>query len=239
MIYLPSQRAVFIHNPKCAGTSMVMALEHLFEDAKKYWGRAYLPAHDTVRDLAHIKVSELHAFLTPDQPVDFTFGVVRDPYTRFVSSLKHFRTYSGCDPKITPEAFAERYLNHTLLRHDWRLAHFAPQYCFFFDRQRCVVDLIGRMESMDDFLTQLSRRLGPGVYLNKENVGVADAIELSDDMIATVNHFYARDFAYFGYAVRTPAAGAKVLGDRDLYGAFEELWPEERCLEAKEMTKID
>lgn len=239
MIYLPTQRAVFIHNPKCAGTSLVFALERMFEDQQKFWGRAYLPAHDAVRDLAHIKISELRAFLPPERPVDFSFGVVRDPYSRFVSALKHFRTYSGGDAKLSPEAFAQRYMNHALLRNDWRLVHFAPQYTFFFTGQHCTVDLIGRMESMSGFLSDLSKRLGCDIYLAKENVGSDDVIELSDDLIATINHFYARDFALFGYAMRKPGPGAKVLGDLGIYGPFEELWPEERGLETKEMTKID
>jgi hypothetical protein len=239
MIYLPSHRAVFIHNPKCAGTSLVIALERMFEERlQKFWGRSYQPALDTVRDLAHIKASELPTFL-PDAPIDFTFGVVRDPYARFVSALKHFRTYSGGDKHLSPEAFAARYMNHALLRADWRLVHFAPQYTFFFAGQRCIVNLIGRMESMDGFLTTLSKRLGFDIYLAKENVGSDDAIELSDDLIATINHFYARDFALFGYPMRTPAPGAKVLGDRDAYHSFETLWPEERGLEAKEQTRID
>lgn len=240
MIYLPNQRAVFIHNPKCAGTSLVIALERMFEEdqRRKFWGRSYLPEHDAVRDLAHIKVSELRAFL-PTEPVDFTFGMVRDPYERFVSALKHFRTYSGRDDKISPEAFAERYLNHALIRNDWRLVHFAPQYTFFFSGQRCTVDLVGRMEEMDRFLTALSRRLGCDIYLAKENVGTNDVVELSDDLIATINHFYARDFAYFGYPMRTPAPGARVLGDREVYSSFEALWPEERALETKALTKID
>lgn len=239
MIYLPSQRAVFIHNPKCAGTSLVYALERMFEGSfQKFWGRSYLPTQDTICDLAHIKVGELPTFL-PQQPIDFTFGVVRDPYSRFVSAFKHFRAYSGCDEKLTPEDFAQRYLNHALLRHDWRLVHFAPQYSFFFVGQRCAVDLIGRMESMSDFLSALSKRLGFEIYLAKENVGPDDKVELSDDLIATINHFYARDFALFGYPMRTPKAGAKVLGDTGLYKVFEGLWPENRGLDCKELNRIE
>ncbi len=39
--------------------------------------------------------------------------------------------------------------------------------------------------------------------------------------------------------MRTPAPGARVLGDREVYSSFEALWPEERALETKALTKID
>lgn len=237
MIYLPRQRAVFIHNPKCAGSSMVAALDRTFPERTRLWGRFYLPTQDLVRDVSHLRVEEMRQFLPEaTYPVNLTFGVVRDPYTRFTSAFKHFKKHSGCDPRLTVEQFMQQHFNHNTLRTDWRFVHFAPQYTFFFRSGWCCVDLIGRFEALGDFTAELSRRLGTEVHLGAENVGDRYAVELSDDAIATINHYYANDFALFGYAMRSPSRHARVLGEQELYQRFEGLWPAERGLESNAKT---
>ncbi len=237
MIYLPHQRAVFVHNPKCAGSSMVAALDQAFPERTRLWGRFYLPQQDLVRDVSHLRLDEMRQFLPAEQfPVELTFGVVRDPYTRFASAFKHFKKHSGCDPRLTVEQFMEQHFNHNTLRTDWRFVHFAPQYTFFFRSNWCCADLLGRFEALDEFADTLSARLGKAVKLGNENVGDAYAIDLSDNAIATINHYYANDFAYFGYALRTPTPRARVLGDQGLYRQFEALWPVERGLEISAKT---
>lgn len=237
MIYLPRQRAVFIHNPKCAGSSMVATLDRTFPERTRIWGRYYLPQQDLVRDVSHLRVEELPQFLPKKtHPVEFIFGIVRDPYTRFASAFRHFKTHSGCDPRLTVEQFMELHVNHNTLRTDWRFVHFAPQYTFFFRWGWCCTDLIGRFEAMDEFTDTLSKRLGTSLYIGADNVGDAYEVALSDDAIATINHYYANDFALFGYAMRTHSPRARVLGEQQLYQRFEGLWPAERGLEAGAKT---
>ncbi len=237
MIHLPHQRALFIHNPKCAGSSMVAALDRTFPERTRLWGRFYLPQQDLVRDISHLRIEEMRQFLPEDtHPVDFTFGIVRDPYTRFESAFKHFKKHSGCDPRLTAEQFMEQHFNHNTLRTDWRFVHFAPQYTFFFKSGWCCTDLIGRFEALGEFTETLSQRLGTTVAIGAENVGDAYQVDLSDDAIATINHYYANDFALFGYAMRTPSRRARVLGDQALYQRFEGLWPAERGLESGAKT---
>lgn len=237
MIYLPHQRAVFIHNPKCAGSSMVAALDQTFPERTRLWGRFYLPQQDLVRDVSHLRVEEMRQFLPPETfPVDLTFGIVRDPYTRFASAFKHFKKHSGCDPRLSAEQFMEQHFNHNTLRTDWRFVHFAPQYTFFFRSGWCCTDLIGRFEALGDFARTLSARLGTAITLGNENVGDPYELPLSDHVVATINHYYANDFALFGYAMRQPSRRARVLGEQELYPQFEALWPAERGLETSAKT---
>ncbi len=238
MIHLPESRAVFVHNPKAAGTSITAALEAAVPAAHKFWGRAYVPRLDMVRDLAHIPACEMRDFLPGRPRVDFTFGVVRDPYARFVSALKHFHAHGGYQMRMTPDTFIDRYLNHTTLRSDWRFIHFCPQYRFFHRGERCLVDLVGRFEDLPPFIDEVSDRLGLLLTLPDDNASVTDDIALGDAAVAAINHFYARDFALFGYEPRSTPTGVTPLGTRILYADFDSLWPEERGLDTTELLRV-
>lgn len=227
MIYLPGPQALFVHNPKCAGTTLTEALEDAFPDAVKLWGRAYLPQQDTIRDLAHLGAHEAPAFLGRARPIRVSFGIVRNPYDRFRSALAHFQRYSGSGT-LSAEAFVERYLDHTTIRSDWRLVHFRPQYQFFFQDGRPVVDHVWDFASLATIGQELSGLLGRDVKLGRVNVAEVPGPPLSDQLVAIVNRLYARDFEAFGFPMR-PVASAWL--NRGPYADFDGLWPEERGLD--------
>lgn len=235
MIYLPEVRALFVHNPKCAGTALTQALESAWPEAVRLWGRGYDPRTDCIRDLAHLTLQEAAEALGPDAPIDYAFGVVRDPYARFVSALKHFNRHSGYRMPFSADTFIDRFMNHTTIRCDWRFVHFAPQYRFFLPGVR-PIDHVGRVETLPAFTSTLSERLGRPIDPARENVGDTIDVALSDFAVAAINHFYARDFAQFGYPMRASPVDCQPTCARSFYGQFEDLWPEERGLDASPMT---
>lgn len=239
MIYLPRQRALFVHNPKVAGTAITAALVRAVPDAIKYWGRAYLSESDSVRDLAHLRAGEIGALLPADHAIDFSFGVVRDPYARFVSSWRHFNRYAGLGQPLTPDELIARYFNPTTLRSDWRFVHFCPQYSFFYDGARQCVSRVGRYESLGTFWHEIANRLDIPPELPHENVGDGSATELSPSVVAAINHYYARDFVLFGYETQVSAWHGPVAGASGPYGEFEGLWPECRGLDCRTQLQVE
>jgi hypothetical protein len=192
-----------------------------------------------VCDLAHVPASDVPAFLPVGAEVSFSFGLVRDPYDRFVSAFRHLRAHGRCSRHLTPERFIERCIDHTTLRADWRLVHFRPQYSFFFRAGECLVDFIGRYEAFDSTLEILNERLGRRLSTDVLNVGTGDGVVLTDRVVAGINHYYARDFALFGYPLKALQDGARCASNgMRFYEAYESLWPEERGLDATLKVRV-
>jgi hypothetical protein len=185
--------AIFVHIPKCGGTSV----ENQIGVFHGHRSAVYFRAAD-------------RAFFERA----FKFTLVRNPYDRLVSGfhyLKHhatspldrewaarslggiddFREFTGA---LEDRAFARRVTA-------WK--HFVPQWYFVCDRRGApMVDLVGRIEDFDGFVAELGRR--SAVRLKNE-VHRASARRPWQDYYtsrakAAVAVLYREDFRAFGYA---------------------------------------
>jgi hypothetical protein len=235
MIFIPSQRLVFIHNPKCAGTSIHKALVDRFPDASAFWGRRYDAGKDAIIDMAHLTIAQAREEIGHGETFR-SFGFVRDPYARFASSYLHLRRWSPEHRALSIEELAFDLLDEERIRFDWKFIHFAPQYRFFYEGTRRGVDNVWKAEELPAAWQELERTFAIDAKLASENRGdLRDAAPLGDAVVARINQLYARDFAYFGYAMR-PSRG-KPGPARGPYVAFLDLWPERRNLEMTDASK--
>jgi hypothetical protein len=235
MIWLPAERLVFIHNPKCAGTSIHAALERL-PGAQAFWGRRYDVAQDAIIDMAHLTIAQARKRLGEGEAFR-SFGFVRDPYARFVSSYLHLKRWSADHRALTLDELAFDILDEERIRFDWKFIHFALQYRFFYEGTQRTVDSIWKTEDLPGAWDEVRSEYGVDAKLVSENRGdLRDTAALSPAIEARINQLYARDFMLFGYPMRPSSAMPRPA--RGPFASFAELWPERRNLDITEASKV-
>jgi len=230
VIWIESRRLLFVHNPKSAGTSIHAALLRQFPDALTSWGRRYDVVSDDIRDMAHLTPREAALHFALSQPFR-SFGFVRDPYARFMSSYYHFKHWNPGHESLTPEELCCDLLDEARIRSDWKFVHFAPQYRFFYEGTRRVTDKVFKFEDLPFAWSQVQREFAIDADLTVENRLASRFFEpMSENLIARINLLYARDFALFGYTPMRVKKKQAAKG-KDFYGRYARLWPEHRGLD--------
>lgn len=172
-------RCIFVHQRKCAGTSIIRAFGLTPDDADWH------VANDGVLDADYAAL-----------PADyFRFSVVRNPWDRFVSGWKY------CD------STRNRPLHDVLDRlptdgHDYRHVT-RPQSAILFDATgRCAVSFVMRFESLQADFERICARLGlPPILLKKTNVGQRHHYRdyFDTDTRQRLARHFAEDIERFGY----------------------------------------
>jgi hypothetical protein len=188
------RQAIFVHIPKCAGVSVATGL---FGGFVGHWTLAY---YRMVFDPADFKRY-------------FKFSFVRNPYDRLVSAYHYMleptrrpddRAWADCHLRAYADFddFVRRGLR------TWSVQAFLlfnPQmdYLRLPWRRGSQVDLVGRVESLDQDYGLVARRLGLPPALSKLNVGVRRERDYrpyySPATRRIVEKVYADDFKAFDY----------------------------------------
>jgi hypothetical protein len=184
-----ANRAIFIHIPKTAGSSVARAL---FGDA----------GHVPYFEYERVNPRKFNRF--------FKFAIVRNPWDRLVST--YFFLKSGgtneMDRRFAAEnlagydsfaAFVEGWLNE---QNAWSWVHFKPQHYFICDADLCVrMDFVGRMENIATDFRYICRRLDVSAQLTWSNRGDHEPYRhyYTDALRERVAAVYADDIAIFGY----------------------------------------
>lgn len=189
------KRAVFVHVPKNAGTSVYASLDI----------KAPRETHCTAYGY---KTSDPGAWQDA-----FTFGFVRNPWDRFVSAFHYLKHQplsrddaQWCQQVLSPFddfsqfaiAMRDRSFRSSVLM--WR--HFSPQCYYFSDlRGHLIVDYLARFERISEEFEFLGKKLNVGVSEKRENaVERAPYQGYYDDTLRDiVGRVYARDIQLFGY----------------------------------------
>jgi sulfotransferase famil protein len=233
MIWIGARRLLFVHNPKCAGTAIHKALLSEFPDAQAAWGRRYDAARDEIEDLAHLSIAEGRAHFAIDGAFR-SFGFVRDPYARFVSSYLHLKHWNRDWRDVTPDDLLFDVLDEERIRGDWKFVHFAPQYRFFYEGTMRAVTELWKAEALPGAWRQVCDAFDLRGELTTEN-RIGGEVALGAGAVSRLNQLYARDFALFGYERRRGAAFFRK--PRALYAGFAKLWPERRDLDVSDLAK--
>lgn len=210
-----SERWIFVHVPKTAGTSVEAALgvqgDWRVEDRERMYGRIASPdvvAHGyRSKFLQHLTLPEIHE-VVPQSQGWFSFAFVRNPWDRMVSV--HSRpdpqmVWSARDRGIELEGLEfEEFLRRTA---DIDHAHLAPQADYLESEEgECLVDFVGRFEHLQRDFDEVCRRIGSSAKLPHENRspgrprGSDYRAHYTDRTREVVAERYRRDIEAFDYS---------------------------------------
>lgn len=173
MIINDTHRFVFVHIPKCAGTS-VRTLLRPYDEAHGRYG-----VSGDHKDLGRITYSHLPLFILRDHfPSEYakvrdysSYAVLRDPFARFPSSLAEHLKLFGQQPigQLKPRE-VQAVVDQTLrLLQDYQqpasylpyeYIHFQRQVDFIYDQGGRMVENVYPIDLIDEMLADLGERIG-------------------------------------------------------------------------------
>jgi len=221
MIISHTHRAIFVHIPKTAGTSISALFEpHLRWNDLVIGGTAFgeriqpaylerfgISKHMRARDIRRV----VGATLWEDY---FSFAIVRHPYRRLVSFYNWKKAAVSRAAPDAPvwswpatDAFLQSKSFSEFIRHEKFLTSRAgqPQVDWVYDEDgRCMVDFVGRFEELQAAIDTVARRLGfdstpLGVHNASESDRPQAELVQSADDYQFMHERYRRDFELFGY----------------------------------------
>ena len=192
---------IFIHIPKCAGTSMHRALAQLHKE------RALpLPARQYHK---HTKAPEVRRVLGPMWEQAFKFSFVRNPWDLMVSSYHWWLSYAGGFASLARPVSEIRKLGsfRAFLESDFGLVMLNEQpgrdlLEWITEGGEVIVDFVGRYESLDRDWEQVCQRLKvQPIPLSRQNHTPRPHYRSFYDEVSRelVGRRFAKSIELFGY----------------------------------------
>lgn len=212
MIISQKHRLIFSHNPKVAGSAVRQVLSDLHDYPISFWHQAWFDELDRVVDAAHVPIHDLGKLVPINQYRILT--LVRDPYSRFMSSIaEHCRQHS-VDLRKDPDYmnyWVKSIMDESNFRFNWKYIHFCPQHYFCGDRrphgqpQNIIIafdDPELGWSSVCEFLQrEFNIQAGdlPFVRPSSDYQNKFQVSDLDDTSIDLINHVYWKDFETLGF----------------------------------------
>jgi hypothetical protein len=211
MIVSEAKKSIFVHIPKCAGTSFRNTIQHLHDYPKKTFGVQQTDYFHQQLDHHHLRLWEVAA-IYPDifQKLKFYHSLVfvRNRYERLLSSIhEHHKKYRGQVISTRSPAeqveICEKTVKSLTIRNilsDKAYVHFSPQHWYIMLGEERIVQHIIPMRKGSNFIGDALKILGspnlPQKELNKGKMAVGTLLE-SPVIRAFVEDIYGRDAVLF------------------------------------------
>lgn len=191
-------RAIFIHIPKCAGTSVDVAM---FGKEVVAWNGRYWLQHATIKQIRD-------EYATPEEfEKYFKFAFVRNPYDRMFSA---FNFLASTRVDVTRENFKDFLLGKGPLAQviakknehlrASRYHHVVPMHEYLYEDGKCLVDFIGRFENIDEDWKKICEKIGNEELPHSNKIPHVPWQEFyTQELKEIVREQYAKDFELFGY----------------------------------------
>jgi len=204
MIISHQHKTIFMHIPKCAGTSVREMLVRADPEADRMWGWRWMPRQQRYCDSAHLPFVDLPPAVLRLVRGYFVIALVRDPMDRFRSAYAQHFSQHRYRKKKSPSAFLAE-LDSIKIRYDPAYVHFCPQHYFTHIGNEQIAKLILHMEN-DDWPQQLRDQLvtlgfpPDKLALPRRNHRETTPVpDFSADERARFYRLYGRDYHLFGY----------------------------------------
>jgi hypothetical protein len=200
MVVIHKKKCIFVHIPKCAGTSMEQFLKDYGNNDIEYLGTY------KNRSLHHLTSYELLMILRKNIfSKYYRFSIVRNPYERLLSEYYWTPIYgigykTGGSKKIFLQYIKKVIKNSDFfsnIYHD----HFMPQYNYLFYKGQLLINNIFKYESLDLAIPYLKNKFNikrdfPILNKRSENIQKEDwSIEEKE----LIYKLYEQDFILFNY----------------------------------------
>lgn len=189
-----NRRSIFIHVPKCAGTS----ISDMFYDGHAGGHRA---------------ASWYQQRFPQKYQQYFTFSISRNPWDRLVSAYSYLKKDSYSSHTIADSYIVEYSADFERFVMEWispenimKSIFFVPQHMYMEDRFGIIsLDYVGKLEQIDSAMQHVAERLGIRGEVLHSNSSRDDcyADHYTDEMIEKVRSVYSRDCELFGYGFLT------------------------------------
>jgi hypothetical protein len=201
-------RCIFVHIPKCAGSSIEEVLWPEPRHLHDLWMGFITPHHNKYQTggMQHLLASQVRQEVGSEVFSQyFKFAFVRNPFDKAVSQYHYMqqredlRDYIGMRPDDSFRTYLG--LIENKLHVQWE-----EQWKFIMDESGdVIVDFVGRFEHFGRDIKEVFDRLGIRAaavpHLNRtERSHYADYYD--DKAIEMVSNFYRRDLELFGYSFR-------------------------------------
>jgi hypothetical protein len=198
-------KCVHIHIPKCAGTSIDLALRGKltvnWDENKKLWKQ-----HCTALNVKKY-------FASAEQWNNyFKFSIVRNPFDRIVSSynfLCRHMEYSNFRDRLLFKDFVlrtgmfEKMLNQDSVDKPSNNYHqVRPSVDYLFENDSLIVDYVGRFERLEDEWEFICEKIGAKIklpHINKNDRKKQYQDYYNDETKEYVSKIYKKDIETFGY----------------------------------------
>jgi hypothetical protein len=212
MIVSHSKQFIFLHIPKCAGTSFRDVLKPYHDDNENFWYRRHSGYFGCELDYAHLRLWELHA-LCPrlfDALAGYkSLALMRNPYERFISALAQHLTafhpkldYYAVDKEVLRE-YAGRFIRDELRMErvlgNARFVHFSPQTWYITLGGRRLVHQVLPIPSDATGWAEIFASLGvPAAPVGRSNRRGAPLRHLLriEGILQWIEAFYKADFTW-------------------------------------------
>jgi hypothetical protein len=190
-------RAIFVHNPKCGGTSLINILkQHGFSHNRSY-GKDSLDPNEG--RFGKIEKSYGNKIIS----TYFLFTFVRNPYDRMVSSYHYLN--KRLNGKHIPLGVFKNFNDFvknlfSISDHHWKW-HYTLQHTHIQSKHR-KCDFIGRFENLQEDFNIVCDKIGiPHQQLPHKNKSKHKHYTeyYDDETKSIVAEKYAKDIEYFGY----------------------------------------
>jgi len=197
MVFCSRKKIIFIHIPRCGGTSVERAL-NMFISVEHGWGLK------NDRAMHHYLCSDYISLLGRETFYSYyKFAIVRNPYTRLISEY-HWCPIKGMGSKSRQNMddfindcrdIVEREDYYRTTYHD----HMMPQHKFIYDANyNLMVDEVFYFERYDEVASMLNSRFDASV--KKYQAGDYDkSLTLNPQQKERVYNIYKKDFELLGY----------------------------------------
>lgn len=194
-------KSIFIHIPKCAGTSITKSLgNHRFKNRPIGYNNFSLQLmygrnleHSTYKKIRLVHPIKFRSY--------FKFAFVRNPFDRMYSEYK-WRT--KWDSSIASKTFEDMLLNIPKYRRN-REPHFMEQAEFIFSKNNnLMIDFVGRFETIVQDFQIVTEKIGASTsnleVLNKSNTDCSSyRPEYTKRSVDIVSSYFKRDIELLGY----------------------------------------
>lgn len=207
-------KIIFIHIPKCAGSSIekffgMSKISHKWDKTN----RLYLKGWDSIHKmhLQHAKASDLlDKKLIQEKVWDeyYKFTFVRNPWDRAYSDYlwmqKDRKLEGSFEDYILKRGVFEKHLTDVQSKHN-RADHLFPQHEFVYDDQEnCLVDYIGKFENLESDFDEICIQAGiEKGQLPHEKKSTTKRLHYREFYTSAqrvlVAEKYAKDIELFGY----------------------------------------
>lgn len=198
-------RCIFIHIPKCGGSSIEDVLWPGIRTERELWGGFVDAYHNRYQTggLQHLTAALVRDVVGSSVFSQYyRFAVIRNPWDRAVSQFvflrrrPDLRAFLGIDERASFKTYLHAIRERTHVQ--WE-----PQYRFLYDAgDRLLVDDVLRFEQLGAAMAPVLGRLGVTEALPHRNASEREPLETYYDAEARelVGDFYAQDVERFGYA---------------------------------------